>query len=278
MTDEELKKDIPAEGIPGESAPVTDETAPAEEAAVPPTRKHADRLAKAFPDRKIESDEDYDAALDEHLTGLESYKERGTSMNQKLIALFEAEPQVGEVVRDMINGATFREALALHLSPEDLKAVEGDPDYEGWTKNKTAREEKAAKARKFEEDYANNLDMSQKAIEEFAAENNMEEQDAAEFLSKLDQFIADANNGNISKESLSLFKKALNYDNDLATASSKAEIAGRNQNIVAKKEDVTASGDGLPRPANSSETPDLPKSEPSYMDGLVDKVQRRKVL
>lgn len=104
--------------------------------------KFADRLIKTFPDRKFEKDDDYDTALNEHLDELEGYKERGTTANKKLIALFESEPQVGNLVRDMVNGATFREALARHISPDELTAVEGDPDYEGWTKNKTEREKR----------------------------------------------------------------------------------------------------------------------------------------
>lgn len=254
------------------SSEVAPETTP------PAKHKHADRLAKAYPDKTFATDEEHDAGMDEYLNDLEGYKEKGKSTNKKLINLFEAEPEVGNVVRDMINGATFREALARHLSPEDLTAIEGDPDYEKWNANKTAREDSAAKRRKFEDDYANNIELSQKAVEEFATENNMTEESATDFLSKLDQFIADVNNGNVSKNSLSLFKKALNYDSDMANASEKATIAGRNQNIVASKEAVPATGDGIPKIANSSAVPEVPKAAPDYMSGLVDKINKKKLL
>ena len=51
-------------------------TAP-EEVDEKPKHKYADRLSKAFPDREYASDDEYDSAMEEYLTGLEGYKERG---------------------------------------------------------------------------------------------------------------------------------------------------------------------------------------------------------
>ena len=250
-------------------------TAP-EEVDEKPKHKYADRLSKAFPDREYASDDEYESAMEEYLTGLEGYKERGSSLNKKLLAIFEAEPKIGNVIQDMINGATFREALARHISPDDLTAIEGDPDYEGWNKNRTAREEQAAKRRQFEEEYASNLEMSSQAVKEFADENGMTEEAAEKFLGKIDEMLAAINSGKITKETLLAMKKAFDYDNAVGDAKQTGEIAGRNQAIVASKESAPA-GDGLPKISSSSE---LPKTEPkkdAWIDDVAGAAKKRQV-
>lgn len=248
-------------------------TAP-EEVDEKPKHKYADRLSKAFPDREYASDDEYESAMEEYLTGLEGYKERGSSLNKKLLAIFEAEPKIGNVIQDMINGATFREALARHISPDDLTAIEGDPDYEGWNKNRTAREEQAAKRRQFEEEYASNLEMSSQAVKEFADENGMTEEAAEKFLGKIDEMLAAINSGKITKETLLAMKKAFDYDNAVGDAKQTGEIAGRNQAIVASKESAPA-GDGLPKISSSSELPKTDQKKDQWIDGVAGQAKKR---
>ncbi len=277
----ETKEEAPAETAEAEpeaqegEALVPEEGIPAEETS---KNKYAERLARAFPDREFKSDEDYDKGMEEYLDELEGYKERGTMANQKLIALFESEPQVGDVVRDMINGATFREALARHMSPEDLTAVEGDPDFEGWNKNKATREESLNKRKAKQEEYAKNLEFSQQAIEEFAKENDMDDESAGKFLARFDSMLADINSGKISKDVLMTIKKAWDYDNDITTAREQGELAGKNKNIVAQKEAAKPKGDGLPKIGGSSVAPQANKPEPNYIDGLLERTSKRRAL
>ncbi|HUW93841.1 MAG TPA: hypothetical protein VMV74_11805 [Bacteroidales bacterium] len=257
-----------AETVPEIEPPLSEE----------PKNKHAERLAKAYPDRTLEKDEDYEKSLDDYIGELEEYKERGTMTNQKLIAVFESEPQVGDVVRDMINGSTFREALARHVSPEDLTAIEGDPDYEGWTKNKTVREENLNKRKARQEEYDKNLEFSQQSVETFAKENNMNDESAAKFLARFDAMLADINSGKISKEILNTMKRAWDYDNDIVQARTQGELAGKNKNIVAQKEAEKPKGDGLPKIGGSSEMPKANRPAPEYIDDLIERTNRKQAL
>lgn len=240
--------------------------------------RYADRLSQLFPDRKFEKDEDYDTALDEHLTGLEEYKKRGTEANKKLIALFESQPEVGSLVKDMINGATFREALARHISPEDLTPIEGDPDYEGWVKNKKEREDSLAKRREREAQRERDLAESQAVIEAFAKENNMDDAAAEAFLKKVDEMIGAITSGKVSKEALIAMQRAFNYENDIARAKEEGALSERNKKIVAEKEKPEKKGDGIPRPAISGGQKETVEVKPTYIDGLLEKVNKRKVL
>ena len=239
--------------------------------------RYADKLAKEFPDRKFEKPEDYDSALDEHLTNLEGFKEKGVGLNKKLIALFDAEPHVGDIVRDMVNGATFRQALARHISPDELTPDDGDPDHEGWSKNKTAREEAAAKRKERETQREADFGASAEAMKAFAEENKMDEESAEAFYNKIDEMIGAINSGKITKEALLAMKRAFNYENDIAKAREEGLVAGKNENITARKETPEKQGDGIPRPSKSTPT-DTKKAEPTYIDGLLNKINSRKVI
>jgi len=280
MVEEDKINETPSEETPvvpaEEQSAITAEEPVTPEEAPPAKHKYADRLASAYPDKKFDTDEDHDKGMDEYLKDLEGYKEKGKAASKKLVSLFESEPQVGEIVRDMLNGATFREALARHISPEDLVAIEGDPDYEGWTKNKTAREEGAAKQNKFKEEYSANISLSEQAVTAFVESKGMSEEDADAFFQKFDDMIADIHNGKITPEHLEAISKALNYDTDILSATDQGRIAGRNENIVAGKEAVSTKGDGLPAPSRSSDTEDAPV-KPNYMDEMVRKTKNRDV-
>ena len=240
--------------------------------------KYADKLAQVFPDRKFEKDDDYDSALDEHLTGLETYKQRGTEANKKLIALFDSQPEVGSLVRDMIEGATFREALARHISPEDLTPIEGDPDFEGWTKNKREREESLAKRKEREAQRERDLAESQAVIDAFAKENNMDDSAAEAFLKKVDEMIGAITSGKVSKEALLAMQRAFNYENDITKAREEGALSERNKKIVAEKEKPEKKGDGIPRPTITGQPKETTEVRPTYIDSLVDRVNKKKVL
>lgn len=261
--------DIPSGEVTPEGTP------PAEEAVA--KHKYADRLAKAYPGREFKSDEEHEAGMEEHMTELEGYMEKGKSSNSKLIAMFEAEPQIGEIVRDCINGSSFREALARHVSPEDLTAIEGDPDYEGWNKNKTERESKVAEKNKFQEDYEKNIGTSEQAITAYVEKQGLTEEQADAFFQKFDDMLDNVNKGIITEQHLEAWMKALNYDTDVIVATEQGKIAGRNEKIVATKETAKKEGDGMPRPNNASQEPEPEKQVPNYMDELVRKTKSRDV-
>lgn len=240
--------------------------------------RHHDKLTQLFPDRKFEKDEDYDSAIDEHITGLETYKKRGTEANKKLIAVFDSNPEVGSLVRDMIEGATFREALARHVDPADLSPIEGDPDYEGWTKNKTEREAKLAKRREAEAQRERDLAESQAVIDAFAKENNMDDATAESFLKKVDEMVGAITSGKVSKEALIAMQRAFNYENDITKAREEGSLSERNKKIVAEREKPEKKGDGIPRPTVTGAQQEVVQREPTHIDRILDHENKKRVL
>lgn len=252
-----------------------------EEKKKPDEKKHKyhDRLIKAYPDRKFASDEDYETAHEEYVTDLEGYKDRGVKANERLINLFKAEPRVADIVRQMINGETFVAALARHVSPEELAAKPGDPDYEVWEKNSKDRTERIKQTEAKQKEMETNMEFSAKAIKEFADENKMTEEQAGKFLGQVDEMLQSIYQGKITKETLAKIKRALEYDTAVQSAKEEGEIKGRNEKITAEKEKEKPKDDGLPHikkgGKEGEETP-LPEGH-DLINRIVEGAKKRQV-
>lgn len=245
-----------------------------------PIHRYHDRLSKAFPDRKFEKSEDYDSALDEHLDRLEKYEERGKKVNAELINIFETNPEIGAMLKDIKDGATVRQALARHFDPADLTPEEGDPDYEGWKKNKADREEKLTKRREFETQYANNLKAAEKELDDFMKENKLDDKTMEEFFDKTQAILDDFHNGKITKSLLTTVKRGLSWEADIKAAREEGVIAGRNEKIVAERQKESKEvGDGLPRVGQSSDNPDTSgQQEENYFAELRKRMEERGII
>lgn len=243
-----------------------------------PVHKYADKLLKVYSDRKFEKPEDFDVALDEYLNELEDYKERGSLANQKLIAAFESDPSVGEILKDYVNGASFRSAIARHLSPEDLIPQEGDADYDQWAKNKKEREELFQKRKRQEEERGKNIEESRKVINEFAQKNKLDDKAINEFLEKVDNIINSVYEGRITHEFLDFMNKALNFEKEMAKAIEEERIKLNNQKILVQKEGQVKTGDGLPN-LKKIITPDdgIVKKQPHLIDRIVERAKSRSI-
>lgn len=238
------------EGEVTEEKPVEEEKEEKKEKKKEEIKKHkyADRLAKAFPDRTYETDDDYENAHEEYVKDIEGYRERGIVANQKLVALFEAEPEIADVVSEMIKGATFRSALARHIGAGDLVPELGDPDYSAYEENTKQRLERIAKADAFNKEFNENLEFSQKSVESFAEENNLKAEEAKKVLEEFDDMLKDIYRGKITKETLAKIVRAIKHDEAVKEAKEEAKIEGRNEAIKEKigKEKETAKDDGMP--------------------------------
>jgi hypothetical protein len=243
-----------------------------------PVSKLRERAKKSL-NQDFDSDDAFEEALIEHLDGLEEYQKRGQEVNAKLISVFESEPIIADIVNAVIKGASTREALALHFDPEDLAAIEGDPDYDGWKKNSEERTKKLQEKQAREAEYGENLNYSQAQIQEFAQENNLTDEAAEKFLNQLDDVLGDLYKGRVSKQFLSMMQKALNYESDVQGARETGEITGRNENIEAKKASVKKSGDNLPD-IKAASTPETEEVQPKRhaIDDIIAHTKRKQIL
>jgi hypothetical protein len=237
--------------------------------------KYADRLAKEYPERKFETDEDYDNGHEELVNNLIGYRDRGVVANQKLVALFEAEPQIADVVSAMIGGATFRSALARHVAIEDLVPEEGDPDHKAYEENKQKRLEAIEKSNKFNKEFQENLEFSAKSVQDFATENNLKPEEAEKILGEFDDMLKDIFRGKITKETLAKIVKAIKHDEAVMEAKKdgleEGEIKGKNEKIKAVKEKENPVSDGLPTVKKSGDTVEETEKKPEQVE-IIDRI------
>jgi len=204
------------------------------------------------------------------LEELRKYKADQEQANQIIMDALDAEPVLAKIIQDIVNGATFREAVARHIDPEDLVASEEDPDYEAWSKNKELRISELNKRKEFEETMSKNREMTAREIRDFATEQGMVEEQAIEFLGKVDELFSNVYAGLIDRKTLAFLKKAIDADQMVEEARQEGEIAGRNAKIT-EKIAPSKVGDGLPKVAASEDVqrPEPPVKKKGYIERLM---------
>lgn len=252
------KQTEPQEGVQVEATPKVEDLTTAEtDVEIAPETE--------MPTDETESIESLKAKIAE----LEDYKARNEEANQKIMDVLDAEPVVAKIIQDIALGASFREAIARHIDIEDLQAAEGDPDFEGWNKNREERAKSLTERRAWEDELDANREMSISEVKAFAEEMKMTPEQMLEFLSNVDELTSNLVRGRIDRKLLGLIKKAVDYDQAVTEAAEVGEVAGKNAKIVTEK--ITPKdGDGLPKitAADDIEVEKQPKKK-GYIERLL---------
>jgi len=269
QAEEAPKEETPKEQTTTEEAP---EEKPKEET---PKERHriTERLIKSFPDKEFASDDEaFDHAI-EYLDHLEDYQKRNNETNEKLYDMFDKNPELVAFVGDIINGAPIVAALARNFDLNDIEPQMGDPDYEAWDKAKKERESKLSERKKTMEMLEKNKIASQKEINDFIKESKLSEEEANDFLQKVDEALNPLTKGLVGKDFLKMMRKALSHEKEVENAAKAAEIKTKNEKIVAERVKKSQSqGDGLPH-VQSQGTP-LDGAARSSEDDLFDAIDR----
>jgi predicted XRE-type DNA-binding protein len=210
--------------------------------------RHAfyEKFTSKFAGRQFGDDNEILDAASEHFDEVEGKLTRSAESNKIVMDALEGEPVLAKIIMDVSKGASFAQALALHLNPDELVPIEGDPDYQGWNENRKARAKTLEERRTFEEELTTNSKASVDEIKAFVKENNMSDQEAADFLETVNQSLTDVYKGKITKDFLTKWKLVLSRDQDVQKAHQQGEIKGRNTNIEAVKAEQPK-GDNLPK-------------------------------
>ncbi len=280
--DDKKEGDVPTIPEPVNTPAPADTPPPAQEAAVaeasPPKFSDAfrSRIKSAYPDQEFADDESFFQKASEQLDNLEQYRNQNMEANKALMEIFNAEPAIKDVLVDMIEGASFREALSRHFSADELTPQEGDPDREGWKRNAEARAKRLEENETNNKKRAENEEFTIKEIRAFADRNNITPDKAEEALDAIGKILDEAYSGRLSSNLLQTIYDGVNHANDIKNASETAKIAGRNEKIDIKKEEKPK-GDGLPSLSNSKAPEAVPKKK-DWMSNLVDSEKRKQIL
>lgn len=229
------------------------------------------KVREAYPDDEIDDDVVYEKA-GELLAGLQDFKSQRGGVDEKLKAVFDADPKLGAVFAELIEGKKpFRAILAGHYSPEDLTPQDGDDDYEAYSKTLAERKKSLTANKEQEAKMLQNIENAEKVFKSFSEDKGFDEGAMGEFSEKIQTVLQDLSDGVLTPETLSLFYKGLNYDQDTKDAAKVAEIKGRNAKI---QEEIKQEpkGDGLPDTSKASKEPvkrEIPEGQ-KWIDSVMD--------
>jgi hypothetical protein len=147
-------------------------------------------------------------------------------------------------------GDTFKEALD---DPEKLDELEAaHKEYL----------ERVAKSKELEDQYNQNIGLSIETLDQFQADNGLDDAKTDEVADFINGIVNDAIRGIYKRESMEMVLKAINHDEDVATADADAEVRGRNTKInetLRKRQagDGTAPLNGRNGRVNTNPGPDM---------------------
>jgi hypothetical protein len=228
----------------------TDEPAPMEGAFY-------DTVRSAFPDADLSTPEAFQEAAVNHIVALEDYRTKSRTANKVLNELYRDHKAYLKLSQDLADGLPESIAIARNFDLEKiLNSQPDDDDYEAIEAAKAEfKTEKEAQEARVNEYYANQQ-ASAAVLTEFAASSKMPEETATKFFNEIDQLLGQIATGQITPEFLTIMRKGMNYEKAQETA----RIAGRNEAIVAKKEN-RPKGDQVPHISGSGKAPVKPTQE-----------------
>lgn len=230
--------------------------------------KHSlyEKLKGYNPDEDYPDDGAAMTAAEKRLAEFEKYHEETEALLQNISDAVDADPEYAQLTAYIGKGMGFREAIARIIDPEDLQAIEGDPDYDALEAAKQQRmADREARGSRISE-IENNSRTTAEQIDKYISENEINEEEADAIMGVVDKMVSDAVNGIISIETLSLARTALNHPKELAQATEDARTEALNENIeIQKAKTVTAtSGDGIASVSGATVVPEskpLPKKD-----------------
>ncbi len=212
------------------------------------------KVREAYPDEEISEDGGYEKAVEllSELPTLRDFKRNREEVDAKLQAVFEADPKLGALFAEIVEGKRpFRAILAGHYTPEDLVPQDGDDDYEAYAATLAERKKQFEAQKEQESKMLENIENAEKAFDEFSKEKGFDDKAKEEFHGKIHAVLQDMADGVLTPETLSLFYKGLNYEKDKAEAAEIAELKGRNAKVQEEKSQKP-NGDGLPDTSRAS--------------------------
>jgi len=255
----------------GESEEETEDEKPEEKEVDISTEALVARAKNINPDA---NDDNYLQTLVGHLDTLTDYHDKSQKANSKLIEVFEINPTVADILKDVIDGADLRVAIARHFSADDLVPEEDDPDFDAIQENAKKREEDIKNSKKQASELAQNTEKSKENIKSFAEKNKMTEKETTQFLETIDKSLDDLYRGVVSEDFLNKMLRAYNYQKDVQQAAELGEVKGKNKKIEAKKKEKT--GDGVPR-VKKGAVEEEESPEKDYLGNLVEREEKRDI-
>ena len=222
-----------------------------EVAEAPKMPAYRERLKKRFTDREFNSDEDWDNAAEEAFAEDEESINVFKDNNKIIDEVIASDKDLAAIIADIVaNHIPFRAAVAKRFSPEDLIAKEGDEDYDYYQKSYEERVATGKEIQRIAQERLKNEDEAYDNIDAFCEKKGYSDEDKKEFIGFINEFYNSLSMRKITPEVLQTLDNARHYEEDMASAEENGFVAGKNENIAAKRADEKnkSMADGVPVP------------------------------
>ncbi|MEE0237621.1 MAG: hypothetical protein UD961_15880 [Bacteroidales bacterium] len=212
---------------------------------------YRERIKKRYADREFNSDEDWDNAVEEAFAEDEETINVFQDNNKIIDEVIASDKDLAAIIADIVaNHIPFRAAVAKRFSPEDLIAKEGDEDFEYYQKSYEERVATGREIQRIAQERLKNEDEAYDNIDAFCEKKGYSDEDKKAFIGFINDFYNSLSMRKITPEILQTLDNARHYEEDMASAEENGFVAGKNENISAKRaaDSNMAAADGVPVP------------------------------
>lgn len=221
-----------------------------------------ERIRTSRPDANYDEDEEeYSRQAMSILDDLEGRAGQYDKMSEKMSARFNQNPEEAEAFLAYLDGASLPSAIRRYMGDEALVMKEGDEGWDEYQKAGKEREEQFASNRAALDQFMQNAQDSDVTMADFIAEAGLDEEGAQNFKDLVVSITNDMSAGKITKDTLMLLNRAMNYEKDVEGSREQGRVEGRNEKIEVEKKRMK--GSGLPNTnasGNASEEVDVKQS------------------
>lgn len=209
-----------------------------------------ERMRAKYPDKSFDDEESFFGQINDDYDDYDKRLTESQSREEAFSKMFTSNPKSARLMMEWKNGNDPVAALIRIYGKEDILAAIEDPErLEAIEKANKEFAEKVAKNDEYDSQYEKNLPESLQAIEAWAAEKGISDDEIDRAATALSKLCGDFILGKITPESIEMMIKAQNYDSDIEHAQMEGEVAGRNAKIEEKlrknkKGDGTVALDG----------------------------------
>lgn len=269
------EKTVVEETVTTEVREQPDGSAPASET---PTVSRVKRYwSQKYPDKTYETDEEFDGMLADHLESSDSRMKELEGAEETFRSVAMNHPELLDIVEDLADDPemTLAEAMYNNLGEDEFLPEEGSPDFERMRNARKDRKAKEAEAEAYRKQLAENLKTSEETIQKYFEENEVPEEEQKAIGEFIDDLLAGLVENRITADTMAAFRRARNYERDMAEAEAVGEIKGKNAKIDAERQRKQEETDGLPAPGSAAGVSVKPPVEKDFLDELIDRGNAR---
>ena len=209
-----------------------------------------ERMKTRYPDRSFDDDEALFGQINDDYDEYDSKLSESRSREEAFSNMFTSNPKSARLMMEWKNGNDPVVSLIRIYGKEDiLSAIEDPAKLDAIEEANKEFAERVAKSDEYDKQYEKNLPASLKAIEAWAGEKGISDDEIDKAATALSKLCGDFMLGKIAPEAIEMILKAQHYDADVEQAQMEGEVAGRNARIEeklrkGKRGDGTATLDG----------------------------------